>query len=160
VCALLHARRGGRARSRALLVAPRPDQAGSVLRAAGGPGRLDDPAEPDDAVDGRRPHAAKADALGHAGHVHGLHVVFAIRPGGLYLREHPALDRPDGDPGGREQEDRGRGDLKDDTRMSNATEPGGEAATSPEDRYGKSVPVVRSFLETVLGLLGVEVEVD
>lgn len=50
--------------------------------------------------------------------------------------------------------------MKDDTRMSDATEPGGEAATSPEDRYGKSVPVVRSFLETVLGLLGVEVEVD
>lgn len=44
--------------------------------------------------------------------------------------------------------------------MSDATELGGEAATSPEDRYGESVPVVRSFLETVLGLLGVEVEVD
>jgi spoIIIJ-associated protein len=31
---------------------------------------------------------------------------------------------------------------------------------TPEERFGKAVPVVRSFLETVLGLLGVDVEVD
>ena len=43
--------------------------------------------------------------------------------------------------------------------MSDATDKVGEAAT-PEERYGNAVPVVRSFLETVLGLLGVEVEVD
>lgn len=31
---------------------------------------------------------------------------------------------------------------------------------SADQSYGKAVPVVRSFLESVLGLLGVEVEVD
>lgn len=31
---------------------------------------------------------------------------------------------------------------------------------SPEERFAPAVPVVRSFLESVLGLLGVEVEVD
>ncbi len=31
---------------------------------------------------------------------------------------------------------------------------------SADQNYGKAVPVVRSFLESVLGLLGVEVEVD
>ena len=31
---------------------------------------------------------------------------------------------------------------------------------SADERYAKAVPVVRSFLESVLGLLGVEVEVD
>lgn len=31
---------------------------------------------------------------------------------------------------------------------------------SPEERFSPAVPVVRSFLESVLGLLGVEVEVD
>ena len=36
---------------------------------------------------------------------------------------------------------------------------GGPKATDDE-RYQKAVPVVRKFLETVLGLLGVEVEVD
>jgi spoIIIJ-associated protein len=34
------------------------------------------------------------------------------------------------------------------------------AAGEPQERYGKAVPVVRSFLESVLGLLGVDVEVD
>lgn len=29
-----------------------------------------------------------------------------------------------------------------------------------DERYGSAVPIVRSFLETVLGLLGVDVEVD
>lgn len=43
--------------------------------------------------------------------------------------------------------------------MSEASEAGEDAGT-PEERYGQSVPVVRSFLETVLGLLGVDVEVD
>ena len=33
-------------------------------------------------------------------------------------------------------------------------------AAPPEERYAPAVPVVRSFLETVLGLLGVDVEVD
>ena len=31
---------------------------------------------------------------------------------------------------------------------------------TPEERFSPAVPVVRSFLESVLGLLGVEVEVD
>ncbi|MEM6292463.1 MAG: R3H domain-containing nucleic acid-binding protein [Myxococcota bacterium] len=31
---------------------------------------------------------------------------------------------------------------------------------TPEERFAPAVPVVRSFLESVLGLLGVEVEVD
>ena len=31
---------------------------------------------------------------------------------------------------------------------------------SADERYAKAVPVVRSFLESVLGLLGVEIEVD
>jgi spoIIIJ-associated protein len=35
---------------------------------------------------------------------------------------------------------------------------GGSAKS--DDRYGEAVPVVRSFLESVLGLLGVEVEFD
>lgn len=34
------------------------------------------------------------------------------------------------------------------------------AEQSAEERYGEAVPVVRTFLETVLGLLGVDVEVD
>lgn len=33
-------------------------------------------------------------------------------------------------------------------------------ADDPDARYGAAVPVVRSFLETVLGMLGVEVDVD
>jgi spoIIIJ-associated protein len=33
-------------------------------------------------------------------------------------------------------------------------------AGEPQERYGKAVPVVRTFLESVLGLLGVDVEVD
>lgn len=35
-----------------------------------------------------------------------------------------------------------------------------DAQLSADERYAKAVPVVRSFLESVLGLLGVEVEVD
>ncbi|MEM9453012.1 MAG: R3H domain-containing nucleic acid-binding protein [Myxococcota bacterium] len=35
-----------------------------------------------------------------------------------------------------------------------------DARAPAEERFGESVPVVRTFLETVLGLLGVEVEVD
>lgn len=35
-----------------------------------------------------------------------------------------------------------------------------EADVPAEERYGEAVPVVRTFLETVLGLLDVEVEVD
>lgn len=35
-----------------------------------------------------------------------------------------------------------------------------DADASAEERYGEAVPVVRSFLETVLGLLDVDVEVD
>ena len=34
-----------------------------------------------------------------------------------------------------------------------------ETTASADQNYGKAVPVVRSFLESVLGLLGVEVEV-
>lgn len=36
----------------------------------------------------------------------------------------------------------------------------GGADATDDERYQKAVPVVRKFLETVLGLLGVEVEVD
>jgi spoIIIJ-associated protein len=43
--------------------------------------------------------------------------------------------------------------------QSNQANDNDESAT-PEDRFGGAVPTVRSFLETVLGLLGVEVEVD
>ncbi|MCH9684564.1 MAG: KH domain-containing protein [Deltaproteobacteria bacterium] len=44
-------------------------------------------------------------------------------------------------------------------------EPNGDGADQSEElpaeeRFGKAVPVVRTFLETVLGLLGVDVEVD
>ena len=35
-----------------------------------------------------------------------------------------------------------------------------DAQLSADERYAKAVPVVRSFLESVLGLLGVEIEVD
>src|SRR5688572_32693808 len=35
-----------------------------------------------------------------------------------------------------------------------------EEPANGEERYAEAVPVVRSFLESVLGLLGVEVEVD
>ncbi len=35
-----------------------------------------------------------------------------------------------------------------------------DADVPAEERYGQAVPVVRSFLETVLGLLDVDVEVD
>jgi len=35
-----------------------------------------------------------------------------------------------------------------------------DATMSAEDRFGEAVPVVRTFLETVHGLLGVDVEVD
>ncbi len=34
------------------------------------------------------------------------------------------------------------------------------AVQTPEERYADAVPVVRTFLDSVLGLLGVEVEVD
>lgn len=37
---------------------------------------------------------------------------------------------------------------------------GQEEGQGDDERYAKAVPVVRSFLESVLGLLGVEVEVD
>jgi spoIIIJ-associated protein len=45
---------------------------------------------------------------------------------------------------------------------STKTSSDNKPAPSPADResYAKAVPVVRSFLESVLGLLGVEVEVD
>ena len=36
----------------------------------------------------------------------------------------------------------------------------GNDGEANQDRYAEAVPVVRSFLESVLGLLGVEVEVD
>jgi len=38
--------------------------------------------------------------------------------------------------------------------------PAPPADGTPDERYGDAVPVVRTFLETVLKLLGVEVEVD
>lgn len=38
--------------------------------------------------------------------------------------------------------------------------PRGGAKITGDERYAKAVPVVRAFLESVLGLLGVEVEVD
>lgn len=45
--------------------------------------------------------------------------------------------------------------------MSDAdAKPEDGSETSSEDRYADAVPVVRAFLESVLGLLGVEVEVD
>jgi len=53
------------------------------------------------------------------------------------------------------------------TRMTDDQEPKGDEGTnevdddqSAEDQFGVAVPVVRTFLETVLGLLGVDVEVD
>lgn len=51
--------------------------------------------------------------------------------------------------------------------MTDDREPNGDEAKQTdgadvpaEERYGEAVPVVRSFLETVLGLLDVDVEVD
>ena len=43
--------------------------------------------------------------------------------------------------------------------MSDAEDKDAKNST-PEDRFGSAVPIVREFLETVLSLLGVEVEVD
>ncbi len=43
--------------------------------------------------------------------------------------------------------------------MSDTSKETGADAT-PEERYAPAVPVVRSFLDSVLGLLGVDVEVD
>src|SRR6187549_1405318 len=43
---------------------------------------------------------------------------------------------------------------------ANVSEDQNKDEGTPEERYGKAVPVVRTFLESVLGLLGVDVEVD
>ncbi len=44
--------------------------------------------------------------------------------------------------------------------LKQAASPAEQHPVNADENYGKAVPVVRSFLESVLGLLGVEVEVD
>ena len=95
--------RRGRAGARAVFVAAGPDAAGPVLRASARAGRDDDRPKPADASGRHGRGPGKADALGHAGRFHRLHVVFAIRPGGLYLRQHLPLGRPDRDPSRHEE---------------------------------------------------------
>lgn len=46
------------------------------------------------------------------------------------------------------------------SERSTAPEDENKPADDPDARFGAAVPVVRSFLETVLGMLGVEVDVD
>jgi spoIIIJ-associated protein len=49
--------------------------------------------------------------------------------------------------------------MADDGADETAGETAGDEVPA-EERFGEAVPVVRTFLETVLGLLGVDVEVD
>jgi spoIIIJ-associated protein len=62
-------------------------------------------------------------------------------------------DRQRSRPGARPDEGAPRSGASDGER-------GSVARGRADERYAKAVPVVRSFLESVLGLLGVEVEVD
>src|SRR5690606_10320448 len=64
--------------------------------------------------------------------------------------------------GKRAASDKGGGKRGPESKSDGAGANGGgqEEGQGDDERYAKAVPVVRSFLESVLGLLGVEVEVD